>query len=413
MAKQQLETQDIQIINNAITAALHHERGGYVDQYPGFGGKYQEGKLEQFYDQVHEQLREQFRGQMLDAVHNHLMELVKDRVRGLLQQRLAQEIRAALIQGQGVQGAFNIENVILRLTERFGLLAHDRYVDFIRERMPETTNERLQMTIREVLGGGSMAQFLDYDETDNVAFKIRQGIEFELHERVVHFAREKLGQSIRERVKDACRERFHDALNQALTQAKTKGGDLDFIVMIVQERMTGTFEQRLGDGMKDRVRDVLREGLEEVGGDRLRQAIQSALGQRAAEVQFDGHTPRAGGYGEQQFGQTGFKMDKLRERIINKVRDNVSKMVTQKMESFVKQRIEETLRDVLDGALQSIFAEQMMVGGKFNQDHLVQALRYRLTETLHNEVTSLIYERVGIAVRQSFGQSLQQAVTQK
>lgn len=124
--------------------------------------------------------------------------------------------------------------------------------------------------------------------------------------------------------------------------------------------------------------------------------------------------PRAGGYGEQQFGQMGFKMEKIRERIVSKVRDNVSKMVTQKLETYVKQRIEETLRERLDGALHSALAEQMMIGaGKFNQEHLVQALRYRLSDTLHHEVTSVVYERVGIAVRQYFGESLHQAVSQK
>jgi aminopeptidase N len=225
MPQSQVETEDIQRLNQAIEATARAMQGGR-------GG---EAHMEQIGDVVRNRIREALRERVTESVRDRLADAAREKLRELLRQRLGRELRSALIEAQSSGGGIDFDRVSNRLSERFGDALHEGITEAIRERVGEALKERLHSALSDALAEGPVAERIGWDEEERIAKKIRERIEPEIRERIVTVARERLREPVRERVRQAVRERLRDSVQEAISQAGA--GDAEQIVSTVRDRI--------------------------------------------------------------------------------------------------------------------------------------------------------------------------------
>jgi hypothetical protein len=130
-----LATHEVQQLNQAIQAAMRAVRaggpqpGGFGPQLGvGFGKPGGDGAWEQqLSDFARERMREAVRERVTETAAERLIAAGRKRTHEVVRRRLADDIRAALIEGQSGQDGFDFERVETKLSELFGEALHDRF----------------------------------------------------------------------------------------------------------------------------------------------------------------------------------------------------------------------------------------------------------------------------------------------
>ena len=137
-----LATHEVQQLNQAIQAAMRAVRsggpqsaGGFGQQFGGgFGKPGGDGAWEQqLSDQVYERIRDAVRERVTQTASERLAASARKRIHEATRRRLGDDIRAALIEGQGGPEGFDLDRVQTKLSERFGEALQTQAVDAIRE----------------------------------------------------------------------------------------------------------------------------------------------------------------------------------------------------------------------------------------------------------------------------------------
>lgn len=334
-----------------------------------------------------------------EAVAGQIEATAGARVRVLLRQHLANELRA-LLRKHARNGFVEVDPADV-LNDALADALAEGAAEAIAERFPAALRERLPIALRAATGRSAFVQRVGGTGVEDLADYLGAMAEATI--------RQRLGPSlrpvVRARLSEVARDDARELLRIAASPEDESLSPADQIASVATAIERATHD-RVVRGIVERFRVLVAGSLHHATGERLGDGLRRTL----ASTALTGHAAEpAGRVPRPRVGFDGLG-ERLEDPLTQSIRAGLMNGLRERVETTCRENIDEVLRERLAGAIRVAIAEQR---GSETVDvgRLAGVINYELAEVLRARICDGIRARTAEAVRTRLADAIRAGVS--
>ena len=335
-----------------------------------------------------------------EAVSRHVESAVSERVRVLLGQHLASDLRA-LLRRHARNGFVEVDPADV-LNDALADALAEGTGETLAEQFSTALRERLPVAIRAATARSAFVQRVGGPGVDDLADRLSAMAEGTIRHSLVSSLRS----VIRGRLGEVARD---DACDLLRVGASPEDGGLSSADQIasVAEGIESAARERVTSGIVERFRALVASSLHHATGERLGDGLHRTLAASAQMPRSTKPIERAG---------SRVNLDRLEERLAGPLTESIRARLMdglrERVETTCRENIDDVLGERLVGAIRVAVAEQR---GAEDVDvvRLAEVITYELGEVLRARICDGIRARTAEAVRTRLAEAIREGIARR